>query len=273
IANWTGWTMMRLTKDEWIGLHIWFSLLFLVAGVFHTYFNWTSLMGYFRNKATRAFAFRTEWILAMIACAAIYFGTLSEIRPFSSLLAWSESIKHSWDTPARQAPIPHAELLTLSELAAQVEGGDLQAMLDNLKSRGIEIDSSDTVLGALAEANNMTPAQLYDIALGRAGPGQGRGGGQGGGRGQGGHGGGSGDGSFGEAGQGSRGAGTGGSGGFGRMTLQEYCGQANLDVEAVVQKLKNAGFQATPDMTIRAIADNAGVHPSEVRNVLEPAAH
>ena len=54
------------------------------------------------------------------------------------------------------------------------------------------------------------------------------------------------------------------------MTLKEYCNEMGLDVNTAVKRLKDAGFKADPDMTIRAIADIAGTHPSEIRTLIEP---
>ncbi len=248
IANWTGWTLLGLTKHQWIGLHDWFSIIFVVASVFHVYLNWKLFVSYFKSKVSKAFALRIEWALALVICGVVFLGTLGDITPFSSLLVWNENIKHSWDSPQQRAPIPHAELLTLTELAEQVRDVDLETMLANLKARGIAVESPDIVLGQLAGAYNMTPARLYDIALGQVGRGRGRGGPERGER-----------------------HGQGGPGrGIGQMTLKEYCNQMGLDVNTAVQKLQDAGFKASPDMTIRGIADTAGVHPSQIRTLLEP---
>jgi hypothetical protein len=275
IANWSGWTLLGLTKRQWIGLHDWFSIIFVVASVFHVYLNWKLFVSYFKSKVSKAFALRAEWALALVVCIAVFLGTLGGVAPFSSLLVWNENIKYSWDSPQQRAPIPHAELLTLTELAEQVRDVDLETMLANLKARGIEVESTDVVLGELAESYNMTPARLYNIALGQTGPGRGYGGlGQGGRRGQGGRGTG---GRGGESGQHEFTQGDvsvehmqGGTGrGIGRMTLKEYCNQMGLDVNAAVKKLQEAGFKAGPNMTIRGIADTAGIHPSEIRMLLE----
>lgn len=248
IANWTGWTLLGLTKHQWIGLHDWFSIIFVVASVFHVYLNWKLFVSYFKSKVSKAFALRIEWALALVICGVVFLGTLGDITPFSSLLVWNENIKHSWDSPQQRAPIPHAELLTLTELAEQVGDVDLETMLANLKARGIEVESPDIVLGQLAGAYNMTPARLYDIALGQVGRGRGYGGPERGER-----------------------HGQGGPGrGIGQMTLKEYCNQMGLDVNMTVQKLQDAGFKASPNMTIRGIADTAGVHPSQIRTLLEP---
>jgi hypothetical protein len=247
IANWTGWTLLGLTKHQWIGLHDWFSIIFVVASVFHVYLNWKLFVSYFKSKVSKAFALRIEWALALVVCGVVFFGTLGDVTPFSSLLVWNENIKHSWDSPQQRAPIPHAELLTLTELAEQVRDVKLESMLTNLKARGIEVESTDVVLGELAEDYNMTPARLYDIALGQAGYGRGHGGPE----------------------QGER-YGQGGAGrGIGQMTLKEYCSQTGFDVNTAVKKLQDAGFKASPDMTIRGIADTVGVHPSQIRTLLE----
>jgi hypothetical protein len=270
IANWTGWTILALTKHQWIALHLWFSLIFVVASAFHVQLNWKPFVSYFKNKVTKALALRAEWALALVFCVVVFLGTIADVTPFAPLAAWNESIKHSWDRPRDRGPIPHAELLTLTELAEQVRDADLETMLANLKARGIEVDSPDVVLGELAEAHNMTPARLYGIAMGRTAPGRGYGAGRGqGGRGPGGSGGGSGQRADTHADSGEKHDEGGRGRGFGRMTLKEYCDDMGLDVNTAVKKLKDAGFKADPNMTMRAIADGANVHPSQIRTLIE----
>lgn len=253
IANWTGWTIFGLTKHQWIGLHIWFSLVFMLAAFFHIWFNWRPLVNYFKSKVSQHLALRREWVSAFLLCVVVLLGTLAEIRPFSSLLAWNEAIKHSWDETDRRAPVPHAELLTLAELAGYVDDVGVETIIENLAARGIEVDSSQRVVGELAEAHNMTPNELYDIAVGAMPSGRGRGG----------------------AGQGRGGYGQGGGPehdgrrGIGRMTLKAYCAEAQLNLAHAIDKLRQAGLNATGEMTIRDIADAAGLHPSEVRSLLE----
>ena len=263
IANWTDWRMAGLTKHQWIGLHIWFSILFMVAALYHLYLNWRVFLNYFKDKISKGYALRWEWVSALVLCLLIGVATLAEVKPFSSLLDWNEAIKHSWDEPARRAPIPHAELLTLEQLAEQVKDIDAETMMANLKAKGIEVESSASVVGELAEAHNMSPIQLYNIAIGAETRRGGRGGGGRGGGGQGGGGqGGGGQGQYSER-QGS------GVRGIGQMTLRQYCGEVGLDLDKAVEKLRAAGLEATGEMTMRQIADAGGLHPSEVRRLLE----
>jgi hypothetical protein len=246
IANWTGWTILTLTKQQWIALHDWFSIIFVIAAGFHLYYNWRLFVSYFKSKISKAFALRAEWLAALVVCIVAFAGTVSGVSPFSSLMEWNESIKQSYDSPRQRGPVPHAELMTLSELAGRYTGVELETMLENLRQHGIQVESPDAVLGELAEANGLTPAELYNIALGKRAAGHEAGGG-----------------GLGEP------RGGGGGSGFGRMTLKQYCEQAGLDVDAAVRKLAENGYRATPETTMRAIADSAGVRPSQVRAVIE----
>ncbi|MBN2593228.1 MAG: DUF4405 domain-containing protein [Sedimentisphaerales bacterium] len=254
VANWTGWTMLALTKQQWIGLHDWFSIIFVIASIFHLYLNWKPFVSYFKSKVTRVFGLRAEWALATVTCIAVFVCTLAGVKPFSSLISWGESIKQSWDSPRQRAPIPHAELLSLRELAEKVTNVDLETMLSNLKANRIDVGSPDVVLGDLAEACGMTPARLYDIALGQAATGIG-----GGGR-------------HGQAGaEGGRGGGPGR--GLGRITLKQYCEQMDLDLDTSIKKLKDAGFTVSAEMTFRDIADSTGARSSEIINILQAPGH
>lgn len=244
IAYWTGWRMLALTKDQWDGLHIWFSLIFMIAAILHLYLNWRAFLSYFRNKVRKAFALRSEWAMALLLCGVVGWGTLAHVEPFSSLLTWNQAIKRGWDIPVGQAPMPHAELMTLSELARKTDGLEIESMIKNLQAAGIEVQSPDAVLGDLAKKAGMTPRQLYAVATGQSSAPR-TGGGRGGDR------------------QGQQ-----GGYGIGRLTLRQYCEQQNLDLEKTVQKLREKGFKPEPEMTLREIAATGGVHPSAMRDII-----
>lgn len=247
VAHWTGWKMLALTKDQWGALHIWFSVVFMVAALLHLYLNWRCFLGYFRSRAHRVFALRREWLLALLMCAVVAWGTLSHVEPFSSLLRWNEAAKRYWETPAGQAPIPHAELMTLNELAERMGFLEAETMMEHLRTAGVDVNTPEAVVGDLAKEAGMTPRRLYAIATGQSGQqqtGRGRGG------------------------RGSRNM----SGGYGigRLTLRQYCQQQDLPLEQAEQTLRDQGFHADADMTLREIATAAGVHPSAMRDVLTP---
>lgn len=238
VAHWVEWRMLGLTKDQWGGLHIWFSLIFMVMAAFHIYLNWKPLLNYFRDRVRRTYALRREWLFSLIICGIVFAGTLADVAPFSSLLVWNELIKNSWEVPGQQAPIPHAEAMTLAEIADKVKDIDAETMVTNLRAGGIEVESTHVTVGQLAEENNLSPRKLYAIAVGQ---------------------------SF----SGRAGGGYRAHYGLGQLTLQQYCDRIELDVNETIERLRNKGIQARPDMLLRDIARAAGMHASDVRDILE----
>ena len=95
IARDTSWTVWGYGKDQWTAVHVWFSIAFVIASAFHIYLNWVTLTNYFKTRLHQGFAFRTEWIAAVVICGVIGLGTLYEVAPFSLLTAWKETFKRA----------------------------------------------------------------------------------------------------------------------------------------------------------------------------------
>ena len=162
IANWTDWTIFGLRKREWANLHLWFGLMFVISSGFHLALNWRPLLGYFKSKLTRQLGFRREWLAAALLCAAIFAGTRMELPPFSSLLAFTEEIRESWETKSERPPISHAELLTLRELAKQADIS-LTNALAGLAARGIKDASPEMRVAELPQNHQVPAQQLYQL--------------------------------------------------------------------------------------------------------------
>lgn len=59
-------------------------------------------------------------------------------------------------------------------------------------------------------------------------------------------------------------------GGMGRKTLRQFCNDERIELSWALSRLRNEGFAARETMTMREIADGAGVHPRVLRNILQP---
>jgi hypothetical protein len=240
VANWTNWTILGLRKQEWTGLHIWFSTLFLVVTVVHLAFNWRPLLAYFKDRITRRLGFRWEWAMACVICAGVYAGTRAQVPPFASLLAYNERVKESWEKPAERAPIPHAELLSLAELS-QKAGLDLTNALNRLQNAGIQGMTSEILVKDLAETNKRSSQEIYQLLLNASGASSVRQGGNGG-----------------------------AGGGQGRKTLVEYCTEQKIPLNDALARLKAKGIIASETLTLREIAVNNGYsRPYEVLAIIQ----
>lgn len=269
VANWSDWRMLGLTKHDWTGLHVWFSVVFLVAAILHLVFNFRPLLNYFKDRLTRRVGFRWEWIVALALCGGVFAGVRAGVPPFSSFLDFNERIKRSWEDPRGAAPIPHAELLTLKELAEKAQV-PLETALQGLAQRGVEGGTAEVVVSKLAEQNDLSAQRVYEIMQGVYAPSRGGGGrGSGGGFSQksaagksseSGH----------RAGGGGGGSGWGGGGGPGRMTLTEFCTARKIDVKEAQARLEAKGIKLAPGRTLRDIAvDNGYDRPYEIMDIIE----
>ena len=222
-------------------MHIWFAAVFLLTSIFHIYLNWWPLLAYFKNRLTKRVGFRFEWVVALVICFLIVAGTLTEQTPFVSLLALNDKIKNSWDKREQQAPIPHAELLTLRELADEAKL-DLDDLLSRLKSKGMQDASAESIVGDLAKTHGMPPNTLFDLASGKPSRhGQGRAGG---------------------------GQGRGMGGGPGRKTLRAVCQEEGIDLNTVLERLRGKGIEAKPDEILRDIAFSNEIRPPQLLEMI-----
>lgn len=267
VANWTDWRMLGYSKHEWADLHIAFGVVFLLSAMMHLVLNIRPLISYFRNRTSRHIGLRREWVAALVLIVLVFFGTRYDVPPISTLLSFGESVKRSWEEPAVAAPIPHAELLTLKELAEKA-GVPLEQATERLTKQELKGIADDIVVAELATQNNTTPQRIYQIVqdLPSRGPGAGHRGGakESGGKGPAK----SGDDEHRGGGGGMGGGGPGGGGG--RMTLTEFCQSRGIDPAEAQARLEAAGMRVAEGRTLREISsDNGFTRPFEIIEIME----
>jgi hypothetical protein len=232
VANWTNWTMLGLRKSDWGGLHIWFGTLFLAMTALHVFFNWRPLVSYFKNRVTRSIGFRKEWAVATVLCVGVFAGTRAGVPPFSTLLAWNEEVKESWEPASARAPIPHAELLTLAALAEK-GGVEIAVATTRLAAKGITGFTAETIVQKIADSAKIPAREVYDIIMTGSKPAGGHAEGQVG-------------------------------GGLGWKTLAQFCEGEGLSLEAVKAQLTAKKIKFDDTMTLREIASSNGQKPYDL---------
>ena len=251
VANWTGWTMGGLEKEQWGSVHINAAILFVMIAALHIFFNWKVLLNYIRSRRTQGFRRKREFAAAVAVSALFVVGTLAEIQPFHLVIATHEDIKDYWEGTSARAPVAHAEDLRLDAFAQQIDMS-VDAVVASLSSRGISVADREMKIGEIAREHGMTPSALYAVVR----PAGGRRGNPGAGYTVGGQ-------DYSEQDH------TLGSGfGFGRMTLAEYCASQGMAVEASIARLKERGVQATGRSTMRDLAGALKVTPREVTRLV-----
>ncbi len=250
VANWTDWTLLGLTKDQWTAFHVLGTILFLVFGVIHIVYNWRAILSYLRKLPSRALRPTVEMCAALLLTVVVVAGAAMELQPFRAVMDLNESIKDYWEKQTKEKPpVPHAETLTVEEFCSQA-GISVDAFLSVLKGKGYSVPSTSATIREIADANGISPSDLYRLLQGRSGGGKAeppaltprpepRGNGNGQGR------------------------------GFGRMTLGDLCDELGMDVRRAIAILAARGVTSYKDMRVRDIADKLGVPPYQVEEILK----
>lgn len=163
-ANWTGWTMLGLDKHEWSSIHVNNSILFVALAVTHLVLNWSVLLNYLRKKKVPGVNKKKELAVALVVAAVCFAGPIFSVPPFSSVMSLNEDVKDYWeqDTVRNnvQPPVPHAEELTLAELAEHV-GLTSEQLSTTLVAQGYEVSDAKLTIGQIADQKQATPSELF----------------------------------------------------------------------------------------------------------------
>lgn len=161
IAYWTDWHFWGFAKTQWANMHIISALLFLTAGGFHIYFNWTPLKNYFVGKLKGSLRYGRELALATVLVLIICISGILPFAPFSYVFDFNDYIKASWVSgPDQEPPFGHAEELALAVFCKKTRIPLNEAMAA-MRQKGIKIESDRQSFGDIAKANNTTPAELF----------------------------------------------------------------------------------------------------------------
>jgi hypothetical protein len=280
IANWGGWTLFGLSKEQYSAIHTTFMVLFLVTGIWHIVLNWRPIVGYLKDRSKKIRVFTPESSVALGLALIFLVGPLAGIPPFSQFLNLGEGIKDYWESTEGNPPWGHAEESRLDVFCRRIvdfqrwEGQgamivdceDAQAALEAV---GMTVESPSQLVMEIAEANDVTSEAIAEIVLSVARPatpeelaaglaGLGRGGG-----GRGAAGGQDIDHPEEQEGRFARPA-----TGMGRLTLRDYATEYGYDLDEILEILAEAGMEAGPDARLREIADQAGIVPGEIIDIL-----
>ena len=236
VANWTGWSIWGLSKDQWAAVHTIFGYVLLFIVAVHLYYNWKLFLSFLWSKAKRALNMKRELVLAAVVCLVVFLGSIWSIPPFSTTMEIGEHFKEGWEESKVISPVRQAQSLSLKEFAETIKV-PVEQITEILKTSGYAFESTQQTVEEIANANNISPNKLYqDIQAGGAKPAPPQ---------------------------------TVTGSGMGKKSLKAVCEEQGLSLEAVLSRLKEQGIAAKPDDRLRDVATKLGKTPNETLNILK----
>jgi hypothetical protein len=218
IANWNNWKLLYLTKTNWQSIHTVFAFTFALLSIFHLFtINWKSFWSYLKNKSKQGLNKKREFYITSALTVLFFIGILYSVPPFSSIVNFGNNLKESWETNETAPPIPHAELLTLNELAEKLDSIPINKIVNKLEANKIRFNNVNETLAEISLMNNLSPVEIYQIITKKS-P-----------------------------------AGKAGSG-MGRKTLEQIARENNLDINQIIKILQDNDIKAQKDQILKDIA-------------------
>lgn len=230
VANWTNWELFGWDKDQFAQIHTTFMALFIVATLLHIYYNFKPMVSYMKNRMRQFVFFTKEMIVALGITLLFVTGTLFEVPPFSTFIAFGDSIKDSWAEKSDKPPYGHAEESTLKDFS-QKTGYELQRVLKTLHEHNITAKDSQT-LEEIASQEQKTAKYLFGLI------------------------------------QNSLGASTSQKkiSGLGRKTFAQIAKEIDINLEQFLKELENMGIKADEDDKFKSTVEKQGFNAREVLN-------
>jgi DNA-binding CsgD family transcriptional regulator len=162
IAYWTDWSFLGLTKTNWGNIHVIASLLFLVAGAFHVYFNWRPLTAYIVGRTGRGTGQKGELAITLAALVFIVLSAIYRIPPLSYFVDLSESAKGAWVSREYEPPFGRAELLGLNSFCKKTDI-PLEQAVTELAAKGISVLDVSESLQDMGKRVKLSPLKVYMV--------------------------------------------------------------------------------------------------------------
>ncbi len=230
VANWTNWELFGWDKHQFAQIHTTFMALLIITTLLHIYYNFKPMVSYMKNKMKKFVFFTKEMIVALGITLVFLTGTLFEMPPFSTFVAFGDSIKDSWAEKSDEPPYGHAEESTLKDFS-QKTGYELQRVLKALHEHNITAKDSQT-LEEIADREQKTAGYIFDLIRNSLGA------------------------------SASKNKIT----GLGRKTFTQIAKEIDINLEQFLKALENMGIKANKKDKFKSTVEKQGLDAREVIN-------
>lgn len=160
MARWIDWSLLGLSKNEWEGVHTFFSITIVIFSVIHLFLNGKMLLSYVSGKWKVGLNHKMELFAAVGLMLAVLILPVFQISPAREFMDLRNNIKHGDYSVSTVPPEPDFEKKPFSYVVRSVNM-PVDLVLARLRSLGLTISDDQESLQDIARKNNSTPQAVY----------------------------------------------------------------------------------------------------------------
>jgi hypothetical protein len=162
IARWHDWRIAGVDKSTYQDIHLVLAALFLLVGMVHLYYNWSSFSSYLRNPAKHIVLFTHEFTAALLIAALLILSAAWALPPVAYINDFAKYMRERHEEVMGSPPYGRAETRCLAGTADRL-GMDLDTAISALREEGISVEDSALTLQEIAEAEGIAPSRIFRI--------------------------------------------------------------------------------------------------------------
>jgi hypothetical protein len=163
LAGLRQWSVWSLSREQWIALHLSFSVVFMITAILHLWLNRKPLLTYLKLQSKIAGGLRWELPIVLLLSGLIIWATLTPVEPITSLLKGRQHFYKETATGQNKEGTEIAGMgqLTLEAYCREI-GLNTDRAIEALKQNGLIADKNQT-LRAIADHNGTHPSQVRRV--------------------------------------------------------------------------------------------------------------
>ena len=162
IGHFSDWNILGLNKHYWGALHLNSGILFCLAMVLHSYFNWRPLLSYVKKNKKSSTKSIMPLITSLVLTLFVCFGSYFDISPMKQIMGYARGMRMDAVKHYGSPPYGYSTKYPIAVISGYM-GWDVVESLQTLKKKGIDVQSPQQPLKEVAANNNTTIGHLLDI--------------------------------------------------------------------------------------------------------------
>lgn len=162
IAFFTDWVFFGLTKFQWNAIHLVNGIVFTLGIIFHSYYNWKSIVSYLKNHHRKLVIFSGDFIIATVITIAICICSILFLPSAKQIMHLGHLINQKHIRNYGVFPYGNEERYLFWKTALYL-GLDEKVLIHSLRGKNITVESRTQSIADIAFKNKISSAEVLEV--------------------------------------------------------------------------------------------------------------